>query len=124
MSSPILPFTEANSKRVTSLFRQALRTAYDHSMRWDVYRDATINIRRQFEANKHISSQQELEAVINKTKAKLAEWKHPDHIFHHVDQAVLNTKEISLSPENHLYQVIGRIGEIALIMMIIYRIIY
>ena len=47
-------------------------------MRWDVYRDATINIRRQFEANKHISSQQELEAVINKTKAKLAEWKHPD----------------------------------------------
>ena len=78
MSSPILPFTEANSKRVTSLFRQALRTAYDHSMRWDVYRDATINISRQFEANKHISSQQELEAVINKTKAKLAEWKHPD----------------------------------------------
>jgi len=76
--SPILPFTEANSKRVASLFRQALRTAFDSSLKYDAYRNETIKIRQQFEANKHISNPDELEQVIAKTKAKLNEWKHPD----------------------------------------------
>lgn len=78
MSGPILPFTEANSKRVASLFRQALRTAFDSSIKFDAYRAETIKIRAQFEANKHIDNPNELEAAIAKAKAKLAEWKHPD----------------------------------------------
>lgn len=75
---PILPFTEANTRRVSSLFRQALRTAFDHSMKWDVYRNATINIRQQFDANKDISNPEELEKAIKRTQEKLAEWSHPD----------------------------------------------
>ncbi|ODV65249.1 NADH dehydrogenase I beta subcomplex 9 [Hyphopichia burtonii NRRL Y-1933] len=78
MSSPILPFTEANSKRVASLFRQALRTAFDSTLKFDAYRAQTLKIRQQFEANKHISDPVELEKVIAKTEAKLTETKHPD----------------------------------------------
>ncbi|EGV63918.1 hypothetical protein PSN45_004003 [Yamadazyma tenuis] len=76
--SKILPFTEANTQRISSLFRQSLRTAFDHSMKFDIYRQQTISIRKQFDANKHISNPQELEAAIASTKAKLAEWAHPD----------------------------------------------
>ncbi|KAG7661903.1 uncharacterized protein J8A68_004570 [[Candida] subhashii] len=78
MSAPILPFTEANSKRIASMFRRALRTAFDHSMKFSVYRQTTIQIRQQFETNKDIRDPQELERVIEAAEAKLAHWKHPD----------------------------------------------
>lgn len=73
-----MPFTEANSRRVASLFRQALRTAFDSSLKFDAYREETLKIRAQFEANKHVNSPEELERIIARTKEKLAEWKHPD----------------------------------------------
>lgn len=76
--SKILPFTEANTVRVSSLFRQALRTAFDCSLKFDAYRAETIKIRKQFESNRNISNPTDLEEVIKKTEAKLAEWKHPD----------------------------------------------
>lgn len=76
--SKVLPFTEANTKRVSALFRQALRTAFDSSLKFDAYRNETIKIRKQFEANKDISNPHQLEEIINNTKLKLAEWKHPD----------------------------------------------
>ncbi|CAN3358887.1 hypothetical protein DICA3_F09296 [Diutina catenulata] len=78
MSSPILPFTEANSKRVASLFRSALRTAFDSSLKFDAYRQKTIEIRAAFEANKHLNTPEEVEECYAKGQAKLAEWKHPD----------------------------------------------
>lgn len=78
MSGQILPFTEANSKRVASLFRKALRTAFDSSLKFDLYRQETILIRQQFEANKHILDPKELEQVLSKARAKLAELEHPD----------------------------------------------
>ncbi|KAK6197976.1 NADH dehydrogenase I beta subcomplex 9 [Scheffersomyces amazonensis] len=74
----ILPFTEANTQRVASLFRKALRTAYDSSYKFDAYRLETIKIRQQFEVNRHISDPTELEEVIAKTVDKLQEAKHPD----------------------------------------------
>lgn len=77
-ASPILPFTEANTKRVASLFRQALRTAFDSSLKFDVYRRESNMIRAQFEANKQIHDVNELEKVIQDTKNKLNKWKHPD----------------------------------------------
>lgn len=78
MSTSILPFTEANSKRVASLFRRALRTAFDSSLKFDAYRNETIKIRAQFEANKSIDNPSDLEAAIANTEKKLAEWAHPD----------------------------------------------
>lgn len=78
MSNHILPFTEANTRRVASLFRQALRTAFDSSLKFDAYRRETIRIRQQFEAERHITDVNELEKVIAKTERKLKEWKHPD----------------------------------------------
>lgn len=78
MSGQILPFTEANSKRVASLFRKALRTAFDSSLKFDIYRQETILIRSQFEANKHILDPKELELVYSQARAKLAELAHPD----------------------------------------------
>ncbi|CAH2353681.1 hypothetical protein CLIB1423_12S00584 [[Candida] railenensis] len=76
--SNILPFTEANTKRVSSLFRQALRTAFDHSMKWDVYRREQNKIRTLFDANSKIDDSKTLEKVIANTESKLAQWKHPD----------------------------------------------
>ncbi|KAK6462729.1 NADH dehydrogenase I beta subcomplex 9 [Scheffersomyces coipomensis] len=76
--SAILPFTEANSKRVASLFRKALRTAFDSTYKFEVYRAETIKIRQQIEVNKHISDPIELQEAIGKFEAKLAEFKHPD----------------------------------------------
>lgn len=78
MSAPILPFTPANTKRVSSLFRKALRIAFDSSLKFDAYRNETIRIRRQFEANKHILDPNELERQIIKARALLAEYAHPD----------------------------------------------
>lgn len=78
MANPILPFTEANSKRVASLFRKALRTAFDSSLKFDAYRRETLKIRSQFDTNKHISDPNELERLIAQTQAKLAEEAHPD----------------------------------------------
>ena len=71
MSSSILPFTEANSKRVASLFRRALRTAFDSSLKFDAYRNETIKIRAQFEANKNINNPADLEEAIARTERKL-----------------------------------------------------
>lgn len=76
--STIRPFTEANSKRVASLFRQALRTAFDHSMKFEVYRAEQNKIRKLFDANKKIDDEATLEKVIKSTESKLAQWKHPD----------------------------------------------
>lgn len=78
MSGPILPFTEANTKRVVSLFRKALRTAYDHSLKFDVYRAETIKIRAQFDANRTIDNPADLEKAITDAKIKLAYYEHPD----------------------------------------------
>ncbi|CAK7906446.1 hypothetical protein CAAN1_30S00254 [[Candida] anglica] len=76
--SSILPFTEANSKRVAGLFRQALRTCFDHSVKFEVYRAESLKIKKQFVANQKIEDPETLEKVIRATEAKLAEWKHPD----------------------------------------------
>ncbi|CUM68488.1 uncharacterized protein PRCAT00006213001 [Priceomyces carsonii] len=78
MSSPILPFTEANSKRVASLFRRALRTAFDNNTKFDAYRTETIKIRHAFESNKDITDPTDLDVVFTKAEAKLNEWKSPD----------------------------------------------
>lgn len=75
---PILPFTEANTQRVSALYRKALRTAFDSTLKFDAYRQESMKIRQQFEANKHISNPNELEAAISKAQAKLREWAHPD----------------------------------------------
>ena len=78
MSGQILPFTEANTKRVAAFFRKALRTAFDSSLKFDLYRQETILIRQQFEANKHILDPKELEEILSRARAKLAELDHPD----------------------------------------------
>lgn len=78
MSGQILPFTEANTRRVASLFRKALRTAFDSSLKFDLYRKQTVLIRSQFEANRQVLDAAELEQIVTKTRAKLAEMAHPD----------------------------------------------
>ncbi|OBA22206.1 hypothetical protein METBIDRAFT_39898 [Metschnikowia bicuspidata var. bicuspidata NRRL YB-4993] len=78
MSKVVLPFTEANTKRVSSLFRKALRIAFDSNLKFQSYREETVRIRSQFERNKLILDPNELEVVIANTRAKLAEYTHPD----------------------------------------------
>lgn len=78
MTKSILPFTEANTKRVSSLFRKALRIAFDSTLKFDSYRQETLRIRSQFDVNRHILDPNELEAVIESAKASLAKYAHPD----------------------------------------------
>lgn len=78
MSGNILPFTEANSKRIASLFRKAMRSAFDNTVKFDAYRNATINIRQRIEANRHVSDAEELEQIVKAFKAELKDWEVPD----------------------------------------------
>lgn len=78
MASRILPHTEANTRRISALFREALRTAFDHSLKFEAYRRETVAIRAQFEAHRAVSNPNELEALVAKTHALLAEWRNPD----------------------------------------------
>ncbi|EGW30514.1 uncharacterized protein SPAPADRAFT_52592 [Spathaspora passalidarum NRRL Y-27907] len=81
MSSPILPFTEANTKRVSALLRRSLRLAWDHTTKFQAYRTATIQIRQQFESNRDVNDPQQLQDIIEKTEAKLYEWRNPDPVI-------------------------------------------
>ena len=76
--SQILPFTEANLKRVALLLRQALRTTFNHLLKFEIYRQEALKVKTQFERNKKIDDPVVLERVIAATEKKLAEWKHGD----------------------------------------------
>ncbi|CDK28094.1 unnamed protein product [Kuraishia capsulata CBS 1993] len=70
MSSPV-PFSLANKKLVSSLYRQSLRTAQNWINRKDFYRKKAAEIRGRFEANKHIEDPNQLKSFIRLCSTKL-----------------------------------------------------
>jgi NADH dehydrogenase (ubiquinone) 1 beta subcomplex subunit 9 len=63
---------------IQRLYRQALRSAYDHySFKWDIYRQHCLHIRARFEANKHESNPVRIEALVRQTEEELEQNKHP-----------------------------------------------
>lgn len=76
--SKVLPFTEANTRRISSLYRRALRIAFDSSLKFDAYRQETMKLRSQFQINKDVLDPNELESIVTSAKQKLIECAHPD----------------------------------------------
>ncbi|KAL9938760.1 hypothetical protein V8E36_002479 [Tilletia maclaganii] len=71
-------FSQAHKSRVQSLYRRYLKNALDWYVRRDLWRDAAIDIRVQFERNRHIRNPRELARVLKEAEEHLAEIKHPD----------------------------------------------
>ncbi|OZJ04732.1 hypothetical protein BZG36_01821 [Bifiguratus adelaidae] len=61
-----------------SLYKRSLKTSLDWYIRRDLWRQKALDIRAQFEANKHITSPKELEQIFAQTEKELDKWAHPD----------------------------------------------
>lgn len=80
MPAPV-PFSAANAKHVSSLFRKSLRTARNWINQTPAYREKAAEIRLQFEQNKSIADPAQLQIVLKRTEDLLAKYQHPDPII-------------------------------------------
>ncbi|KAK0557540.1 hypothetical protein OC846_000328 [Tilletia horrida] len=71
-------FSQAHKSRVQSLYRRYLKNALDWYVRRDLWRDRAIEIRTEFERNRHIRNPRELARVLKEAEEALLEIKHPD----------------------------------------------
>uniref|UniRef100_A0ABQ0L4L2 NADH dehydrogenase [ubiquinone] 1 beta subcomplex subunit 9 n=1 Tax=Mycena chlorophos TaxID=658473 RepID=A0ABQ0L4L2_MYCCL len=80
MSTPTTTaaFATAHRQYVQSLYRRRLKNSLDWTIRRDVWRAKAMEIRAEFEVNRHIEDPRLLKQVLEQAEAKLAEWKHPD----------------------------------------------
>lgn len=78
---PPVPFSIANRKLVTSLYRRSLRTAHDWINKKDFYRLKAAEIRDRFEANRQVENPTQLKYLIEKTEELLETYAHPDPII-------------------------------------------
>lgn len=72
------PFSVAHKTYVMSLYRRYLRNSLDWCIRRDVWRDRAIEIRAEFERNRHIANPRELARVIQQAEEALRVNRHPD----------------------------------------------
>ncbi|KAI0464752.1 hypothetical protein LJB42_002377 [Komagataella kurtzmanii] len=77
----VVPFSEANKKYVSSLYRKSLRTAHDWINKTEFYRVKASEIRSRYDANKHINDPNELKVIFKETEALLEDYAHPDPII-------------------------------------------
>lgn len=73
MSAPV-----QHKNYIQRLYRQALRTVFDHYA-WErpIYRQHCIQVRQRFEANRHETNPLRVEALVRKTELELEEMAHP-----------------------------------------------
>lgn len=63
---------------VQRLYRQALKTAFDHhAYERDIYRQHCLHIRARFEANRNETNPVRIQALVRQTEEELLENKHP-----------------------------------------------
>ncbi|UZJ56587.1 hypothetical protein CBS101457_005907 [Exobasidium rhododendri] len=72
------PFSSAHKSYVQSLYRRYLRNSLDWCIRRDIWRDRAIEIRAEFERNRHVSNPRELARVLQQAEAELRAHAHPD----------------------------------------------
>ena len=78
MSSAPASFQTAHRLYVKSLYKRSLKLSLDWYIRRDIWRQKALDIRQQFELNKHVTSPKELEQIFAKTEKQLEEFAHPD----------------------------------------------
>ncbi|KAG5358208.1 NADH dehydrogenase [ubiquinone] 1 beta subcomplex subunit 9 [Yarrowia sp. B02] len=79
MSTPV-PFSEANKKLVSSMYRQSLKLARNWISNRQLFRQKAVEIRHKFDQNAQISNPKLLERALEDTRAHLYEFRHPDPI--------------------------------------------
>jgi NADH dehydrogenase (ubiquinone) 1 beta subcomplex subunit 9 len=72
------PFSAAHKAYVQSLYRRYLRNSLNWCIRRDIWRDRAIEIRAEFERNRHIANPRELGRVLQQAEAELEAHGHPD----------------------------------------------
>lgn len=75
-----MSFAADNKRVVQSLYRQSLRLTKNWVNRRDLWRQKTLEIRDQFEANKALDDR-EAQLVIANAKSLLRKYLHPDPII-------------------------------------------
>lgn len=68
----------AHVSRVRSLYKRALRTAYDWAGRRDVWRPYALDIRDRFEQNRKVDSLTHREKLLEEAEKELTYYSHPD----------------------------------------------
>ncbi|ETW83680.1 hypothetical protein HETIRDRAFT_123478 [Heterobasidion irregulare TC 32-1] len=72
------PFTSAHRLYVKSLYKRMLKNEMDWVVRYDLFRARALNIRAEFEKNRHVHDPRALASILEKAEAELAEKRHPD----------------------------------------------
>lgn len=72
------PFSAAHKAYIQSLYRRYLRNSLNWCIRRDIWRDRAIEIRAEFERNRHIANPRELGRVLQQAEEQLSIHAHPD----------------------------------------------
>ena len=79
MNTPVVvPFSQANRARVSSLYRRSLKLARDWLVQRDSWRRESINIRQRFESNRQVQNPRLLNDIFDRTEKELLNYRHPD----------------------------------------------
>ena len=82
----------AHRLQVQSLYKRSLKLSLDWYIQRDLWRQKALQIRAQFDQNKHVTSPKEIQALVQKAEKELQDWAHPDpykckfEIFHFFDE--------------------------------------
>lgn len=68
----------AHRLQVQSLYKRSLKLSLDWYIQRDLWRQKALQIRAQFEQNKHVTSPKEIQALVQKAEKELEDWAHPD----------------------------------------------
>ncbi|KAI8872418.1 hypothetical protein GQ42DRAFT_161315 [Ramicandelaber brevisporus] len=64
-------------RKVQSLYRRALKVAYDWDVKRDLWRQSALNIRAEFEKNRHVEDPRLKAKLIEQTEEYLFHYAHP-----------------------------------------------
>ncbi|KAI8643497.1 hypothetical protein BD408DRAFT_364693 [Parasitella parasitica] len=72
------PTAVAHRLQVQSLYKRSLKLSLDWYIQRDLWRQKSLQIRAQFEQNKHVTNPKEIQALIQNAESELQDWAHPD----------------------------------------------
>ncbi|KAL1664329.1 hypothetical protein GGF50DRAFT_88770 [Schizophyllum commune] len=74
-------FSSAHRYYVKSLYKRMLKDALDWTIQRDIWRMKAMQIRAEFDANRHVTEPRQLSALLAKAEARLKAGQHPDPVI-------------------------------------------
>ncbi|KAJ1634516.1 hypothetical protein T492DRAFT_973322 [Pavlovales sp. CCMP2436] len=68
----------AHTLRVCLIYRRALKTMFNWVVDRETFIAEALDMRKQFEANRHVRSEPLTESICVAAEAEILRWKHPD----------------------------------------------